>query len=34
MQGPDLTKKLKEYSSEMEAIKHQAIIYKPTKAED
>ena len=34
MQSSDLTKKLKEYSSEMEAIKHQGIIAKPTKAED
>ena len=32
MQNPEFSKKLREYTNEMEAIKHQAIIYKPTKA--
>lgn len=34
MKPQDFSKQLKEYSTEMEAIKHQGIIAKPTKAED
>ena len=32
MKPQDFSKQLKEYSTEMDAIKHQAIISKPTKA--